>query len=90
MSDNTHYTELLDYTDLIEERDRWTYIDRLIHNSSLDERSKAYCERMNNQETEEEFLDMMIAHLLDCQVDPVESGKYYNQGDIKRKLSRHV
>lgn len=69
---------------------QYTYMERLLDNSSYDEPRREEVMRkivagMTMQEAEN-----IISHLTKHQLEPIGSGKNYSQGDITKKISKEI
>ena len=65
------------------------YCRRLIYSSlyNPEERAK-FDAQLENMDLE--ALEMFIRHLLDNQIDAIDAGHAYNQGDILRKINKET
>ena len=87
----THWHDLIDnWEELVDEKGSVVnWVEGLIQSSTLDEYDRMEAEGyLHMLDDNEELQNIVILHLLNHQVDNIDAGRPYNQGDIKRKLKR--
>lgn len=70
---------------------RIAYAEKLIHNSLYDDDQRDIMfERLRDSELTNVELDSIISQLQENQLDPIDQGTGYSQGDINKKLDKQL